>query len=96
MKQSEKLVEKTLVSEIKKVGGLSIKMLVVNFAGFPDRLCLLPGGRAFFVECKTTGRGADPIQKYVHEKLKRMGQLVFMCDSTEDAKNIVRAVTEEY
>jgi hypothetical protein len=80
--ESEKLVERRLVEEVAERGGLAVKMLPFQFAGLPDRLCLMPGGKVFFVELKSTGKNPSPIQQVAHERLRRLGFAVYVIDHT--------------
>ena len=48
----EKEVEKKLVDEVKKRGGLCLKFVSPGFNGVPDRLLLLNKGKLSFVEVK--------------------------------------------
>ena len=87
--ESEKSVEKKLNSEIKRIGGLSIKLVATYFIGLPDRLCLLPKGRLFFVELKTTNKKPRKIQIAVHNKIISLGFDVYVIDSTEKIKSLI-------
>lgn len=69
----EKVNEPRLVKEIKKLGGLAIKLWAISFAGLPDRLILLPGAKVYFVETKSKGKEPSKIQKIVHRKLQQLG-----------------------
>jgi hypothetical protein len=88
--ESEKLIEKNLCREVKKIGGWSIKLLSTHLTGLPDRLCLLPGGRLFFIELKTTKKKPTKIQLLIHRKLTRLGFDVYVADSTEVILNILK------
>ncbi|ECS0227396.1 VRR-NUC domain-containing protein, partial [Salmonella enterica] len=48
----ENLIEKHLVTEVKKAGGIAYKFVSPGRRSVPDRIVLLPGGRLVFVECK--------------------------------------------
>ncbi len=91
---SEKLIEKTLVAEVKKQGGWVLKLLCQFVTGLPDRLVLLPGGVVFFVEVKSTGKKPTPVQKLVHEKLRRLGFTVHVIDSLEQLNTILNNLLE--
>jgi len=80
---SEKLIEKTLNDEVKKLGGWSLKLPCVYVAGLPDRLVLLPGGVVFFAELKSTGKTASPVQKLIHKRLRLLGFDVYVIDTLE-------------
>lgn len=86
-KTSEKYIDKKLGEEVKKLGGLSIKMGVLHFAGIPDRLIILPNRIMFFVEVKTTGKKPSPLQEKVFDKLRRLGQKVIVLDRVEDIES---------
>jgi len=88
MVMREKTVETALINAVKVAGGFTIKLLALHFAGIPDRLCLLPGGRAIFVEVKAPGKVPTPRQLWVHQRLKKLGFNVLVIDNTEDAKNV--------
>lgn len=88
--ESEKYLEKKLKSEVKRLGGWSLKLLCTHITGLPDQLCLLPGGRLFFAEVKTTKKRAKPVQKLIHRKLRKLGFSVFVVDRSEQIKIIIR------
>lgn len=80
---SEKLLEKNLKDAITETGGLCLKLLSPWFTGFPDRTILMPGGRVYFAEIKTTGKKPSARQLFVHELLRKLGFIVFIIDSKE-------------
>ncbi|NMB02800.1 MAG: VRR-NUC domain-containing protein [Firmicutes bacterium] len=89
--ESEKLLEKKLRETIEsRTGGLCVKLLPQNNRGFPDRLCLLPGGIVFFVEVKTTGKKPTRIQQIIHAQLQRLGFRVYILDSSQIIDDILR------
>jgi len=88
-KESEKLVERTLVKLIREAGGMCIKLQADYQGGIPDRLCLFPNGRVAFVETKTTGEKPRPLQLHYHEKLKSLGFRVEVIDTVEKAREFV-------
>ena len=73
----EKYIEQHLVRSITRMGGLCIKLSCPGFAGMPDRLILMPGGRIAFAETKAPGKKERPIQCAVQEQLRRLGHTVF-------------------
>ena len=52
----EKTVEAYLRDQVRKTGGLALKLVCPGWTGVPDRLILLPGGRVFFAEHRSGGR----------------------------------------
>ena len=91
---SEKLIEKTLASEVKKLGGWSLKLLSTYVTGLPDRLVLLPGGVIFFIEVKSTGKKPTTIQLLIHERLRRLGFRVEVVDSLKQLNQILNNLLE--
>lgn len=79
----EKKIEKYLVMKIEALGGLCVKFAPLFFAGFPDRIVLLPGGRCVFVELKAPGKKPSALQLRVHGVLTRLGFRVDVLDSKE-------------
>ncbi len=80
---SEKLVEQALVSRVKAMGGIAFKFTSPGRRSVPDRLCLLPGGRVIFVECKAPGKRPTELQAREHERLRALGFDVRVIDSRE-------------
>lgn len=92
-KDSERLVERTLVNEVRSRGGLCIKLLSQHFIGLPDRICLFPGGVIAFVELKTTGAKPRKIQTFVHDKIRALGFRVEVIDSVQGVIDLVKELS---
>lgn len=88
--ESEKLLEKKLSKEVTKAGGLSFKFWAMSHSGLPDRIILIPGGKIFFIEVKSTGEKPTKIQVFVHNKLRKMGFVVLIIDSSEQIKKFIQ------
>lgn len=88
--ESEKKLEKNLREQVKKLGGLAIKFWAVSFAGFPDRLVLMPKGKISFVEMKSEGKKPSPLQNIIIEKLRKLGFDVFIIDQTEKLNEFLK------
>ena len=95
MIESEKLIEKKLTLEVKKVGGMSVKLIPLHLIGLPDRLLLFPGGKAIFVETKTTGDKPRLIQIKVMDKIRSLGFEVRVIDSTMGILKLINDVTKK-
>ena len=95
MKESEKVIEAKLREAVKHRGGVALKILSQYHAGLPDRLILLPGSRAFFVETKSTGCKARLLQKKAHEMLRSLGFSVYVIDSTEKVSDLMQLIDLE-
>lgn len=79
----EKRVEQALVQAVKRRGGICPKFTSPGFAGMPDRLILLPGGRFAFAEVKAPGEKPRKLQTARHRLLMRLGFPVFVIDRIE-------------
>lgn len=80
----EKDIEAALVRRIKKIGGIAYKFTSPSRRSVPDRLCVLPGGRVVFIECKAPGKKPTRLQAAEHERLRALGAEVLVVDSKED------------
>jgi len=74
-------IEDALTSKVKAHGGFCFKM--TGYKGIPDRLVLMPGGRAFFVELKKPGGIVSPAQTKRHEELSSKGFDVYVIANIE-------------
>lgn len=86
---SEKDIERLLFSEVRKLGGIAIKLTAQYFSGLPDRLVLLPKGRLFFAEIKTTGKKPRALQLLVCANIRKLGFNVYIIDNKQEVHNIL-------
>lgn len=77
----EATIEKHLVDRVKARGGMALKFTSPGRRNVPDRLVLLPEGRVFFAELKAPGLSATAGQAREHDRLRSLGQDVYVCDS---------------
>lgn len=82
-KDSEKTLERALVEKIRQRGSICLKLQGNMYAGMPDRLILLPGGKAIFVELKSEGIKPRKLQLIRHKELRALGFKVFVIDTHE-------------
>lgn len=94
-KESEKLIEAKLREAVKKRGGIAIKLLSQFHRGLPDRIILLPRGRVFFVETKSTGRTPTLLQRKSHQTLRALGFDVYIIDSTKAVEDLMQLLDLE-
>ena len=80
----ESQLEQKLVHHITKLGGIAYKFSSPNRKSVPDRLCVMPNGRAFFVELKAEGKAPTPLQLHEHEILRSLGHTVLVIDNVGD------------
>lgn len=94
MGYSEKLIEKKLREQIKKMGGLALKLECLHFTGLPDRMVLMPRGRIYFVETKSTGDKPRKRQLLVHRQLRDLGFSVDVIDDMEGLERFYGKITK--
>ena len=83
----EAVVERRLVRMVEELSGATVKL--VQGEGLPDRLVLLPGGRAVFVELKKPKGGVvAPLQVLRHRELDRLGFSTVVCWTPDDCERL--------
>lgn len=91
----EKDIEKALGRKVGKRGGLCLKWVCPGWAGVPDRIVLLPGGRIAFVETKRPKGGVlSERQKYWAKKLIDLGFEYWQIWDFEDLKLFEQVVLQ--
>ena len=85
----EKTIEQKLIHAVRARGGIALKLASPSCAGIPDRLVLLPGGRAAFVEAKAPGQKPRPLQARRMEQLRALGFRVYVLDRADGAGEIL-------
>ena len=90
MKESS--IERRLVIEVKKRGGLAAKFVSPGLDGVPDRIALLPGGKMAFVELKAPGKMLRPLQALRKEQLEGLGFRVYVVDGSEQIGVVLDAI----
>lgn len=81
---SEKAIEQYLTGSVKNLGGICLKYTNPGMVGFPDRVCLLPGGITLWVELKSKGQQLRTMQRIRISQMQRLGHTVTVCKSKED------------
>lgn len=72
--KQEKDIERALVRLIRAYGGRCLKWVCPGEAGVPDRICLLPFGRAIFVELKRPQGGkVSKLQEVWADRIRTLG-----------------------
>lgn len=94
MRESD--IESHLVKRVKELGGECRKVQWIGRHGAPDRLVMLPAGQcwhgatsAVWVELKAPGQKAKPHQLREHDRMRAMGQHVFVIDSLEGVEDLL-------
>ena len=89
---SESQLEENLCKKIKKLGGMALKFMSPGRAGVPDRIILMPGGKIYFVEMKSSNGPVNPIQEYIFEKFEELGFKVHILNSEQTIENFLKKV----
>jgi len=88
----ESKLERRLVSEIKRIGGIAPKFVSPGNRGVNDRLVILSGGRTIYVEMKAPGKPLEPLQERWAKILRNLGHQVYKIDSNEDIDKFIKEV----
>jgi hypothetical protein len=89
---NEKLLEKKLREAVKKLGGQALKFRSPGITGVPDRIVLMPGGKVWFVEVKSTGKKLSPRQEIVHPMLQKLNFEVVVIDTAEKLVDFLNVI----
>jgi hypothetical protein len=88
----ERYIESRLVKAVKEQGGICPKFVSPGLDGMPDRLILLPSGRAGFAEVKAPGKIPSALQLKRHKQLRKLGFKVFVIDNTSQIEEVIKLV----
>lgn len=85
----EKDIERHLGRAVGRAGGLCLKWVCPGFAGVPDRIILMPGGRILFVELKRpVGGKVGNLQVWWAQKLRHLGFAYLLIKTHEDINEL--------
>ena len=85
----EKQIEQRLSQRVKQLGGVAFKFVSPGMDGMPDRLILLPGGRAAFAELKALGLRPRPLQLRRKRQLETLGFRVYVIDHPDQIGGVL-------
>ncbi|WP_268872459.1 VRR-NUC domain-containing protein [Megasphaera hutchinsoni] len=71
---------------------MAVKLVSPSVDGLPDRLILLPGGKAGFVELKAKGKKPRALQVKRMNDLRALGFTVFVVDDKERIGGVLHAI----
>ena len=92
----EREIEQKLVAMVKRHGGRCLKWVCPGWAGVPDRILLLPGGRVYFVETKRPKGGVlSARQKMWWKILQDLGFLYVTVWTPGDIQLLDLVITDE-
>lgn len=81
MRESD--IERELVRAVQAAGGIAYKFTSPSRRSVPDRIVLLPGCPAQFVELKAPGAKPTRAQKREHARIAAAGGTVWVIDGFE-------------
>ncbi|MBP2643831.1 MAG: hypothetical protein H6Q67_1718 [Firmicutes bacterium] len=90
----EKELESRLKKEIEKLGCKFYKFISPNMGGVPDRLVLIPNGKAVFVEMKRPGGILKPLQKKRKKEIEKLGFEVWVVDTLSEITRLVESIVD--
>lgn len=91
----EREIEKYLVEQVKKLGGVAYKFTSPGNAGVPDRLVLLPRGHIAFVELKAPAGKTSALQKVQIARIRNLGFKVKIINSIEAVDNALKHIMSD-
>ena len=90
MKESE--IERWLVEQVRKLGGIADKFVSPGNPGVPDRLVVMPGGKIYFVELKTEIGRLSNIQKWQRQRYRNLGVDFRVIKGKQEAKEFIHEI----
>ena len=92
----ESIIENRLRKAVERAGGRCLKFVSPGHTGVPDRIILMPNGKAYFAETKAPGKTERARQEYVQRKLQELGFRTFASvDSNDKIAAIIAEITEK-
>lgn len=90
---NENTIERYLLKRVRAAGGKCYKFICPGHIGAPDRICIFPHGRIYFVETKAAGGKPRPSQLAFHRELAALGVTVRVIDTRDKVAAFIREVT---
>jgi hypothetical protein len=77
-------VERKVVADVERRGGIALKLNLQGNRGWPDRLALLPNGVVVFIEMKRPGEKLRKLQEHRRKTLQALGFTVLVASDERD------------
>ena len=90
----ENTIEGYLRKRVRAAGGKCYKFVCTGHIGAPDRICIFPNSRIYFVETKAPGGKPRPTQLMFHRELAELGVTVRVIDTREKVREFVEGVMQ--
>lgn len=92
----ESTIEDYLVQQVKALGGFSLKGDRIAGRRFIDRICILPGGRTVYVECKRPKGGRYSVhQVETLDRLRELGHEVWRVKTRQEVDACLKKATAD-
>lgn len=91
----EKDIERKVCDYAKSLGILCYKFTSPSRRSVPDRIVVAQNGRVFWIEFKRKGQKPAPAQIVEIERLQKQGATVYVVDSVELGKQILKKESGE-
>lgn len=88
----ESQIERYLGDRVEGAGGLAYKFTSPSRRNVPDRIVLLPGRPAQFVELKRPGAKPTKAQEREHARIAKAGGTVWVLDTTEGVDHFMECM----
>ncbi|MCL6479640.1 MAG: VRR-NUC domain-containing protein [Peptococcaceae bacterium] len=85
-------IEKYLKDQVEKRGGKALKFISPGMRGVPDRIVLLPGAQAVFVELKAPDEKLEPLQIKRVAELEDLDFKVYCLDTIQKVDKFIQEV----
>ena len=82
----ESSLSKKIRVYLEKKNWLVIKVNLCSMNGYPDLTLIDPFGKIVFIESKSEGKKARPLQEYVHKLLREHNCTVHVIDTWDKFK----------
>ena len=95
-KESEKDTERYLCEQVEeRMNGIAYKFVSPQRRSVPDRLCILPEGRHFFVEVKSEGKNPTPGQIREIKRLQNLHHPVWVVRTKGEVTHMINRILHE-
>lgn len=90
----ENAIETKVTIYARERGCLALKLNVLGFRGWPDRLYIYHGPKVMFIEFKRLGEKPRKLQEYIHATLRKYGCRVEVVDNELDGRAAIDDFTK--
>lgn len=89
---TESDIERVLVERVGAAGGIAYKFTSPSRRSVPDRVVLMPGRAAQFVEVKAPGAKPTKAQQREHARITAAGGVVWVIDGADGVEHFMECM----